>query len=139
MGAFVDFSKAVCAALKASTDLTAVAGANKVFNDVPVQGEASAPAFPYVVVGEQQGTEAGTDGSEASEMQITIDAWSRGAGNQQALAMLDAIRDALHNKSHFVAKGVMVYLYYLSHETLRGNDGETYQGVIRFRGLYQYG
>ena len=143
MGAFVEFNKAVFAALNGAPALTAIIGASKVFDDVPVQGEPTSPTYPYVVIGDQQGTEAGTASTSAADMQITIDAWSRGAGKQQVLQMLDAIRDALdagpENKSFATATGVLVYLNYLSHETVRGADGETYSGVIRFRGYYQYG
>lgn len=143
MGAFVDFNKAAFAALNGSPDLTTIIGSGKVFDDVPVMGEATSPAFPYVVIGEQQGTEAGTSSTSAADMTITIDAWSRGAGKQQLLSMLDVIRDALdagpENKSHVVANGIIVYLNYLAHETMSGVDRETWHGIIRFRGLYQYG
>lgn len=143
MGAFVDFGKAVFAALNGAPALTAIIGASKVFDDVPVQGEATSPSFPYVVIGDQQGAEAGTASTSAADMQITIDAWSRGAGKQQVLQMLDAIRDALdagpENKSLAVSVGVIVYLNYLSHETQPGSDRETWHGLIRFRGYYQYG
>lgn len=143
MGAFVEFNKAVFAALNGNAALTTIIGASKVFDDVPVQGEATAPLFPYVVIGDQQGTEDGTASTSAAQMQVTIDAWSRGAGKQQVLQMLDAIRDALdagpENKSHATATGALVYLNYLAHETQPGGDRETWHGIIRFRGLYEYG
>lgn len=139
MGAFLDLQKAVFSALNGNAALTAIVGAGKIFDDVPVMGEATSPSFPFVTIGDQSGEENGASDVDAADMTITVHAWSRGAGKAQALAMLDAIRDALHNKSHAVSTGVLVFLNYDGHETASEQDRETFHGVIRFTGFYQYG
>lgn len=139
MGAFADFQTAVFEALAGNPALTALAGAGKVFDDVPHGKEASAPAYPYVTIGDQSGDEDGASDVDAAEMTIEVHAWSRAPGRLECLRMLDAIRDALHDKSHAVATGVLVHLNYESHETVPEQDRETYHGVIRFKGFYHYG
>lgn len=139
MGAFADFQKAIFAALNGNPALTTLIGAGKVFDDVPHGGEPTSPSYPYVTIGDQSGQENGASDVDAADMGVTVRAWSRGAGKLQCLQMLDAIRDALHNKSHFVANGVLVFLNYDGHETQSEPDGETFSGVIRFTGFYQYG
>jgi len=139
MGAFLDFQKAMFAALNGNPALVAIVGTGKVFDDVPVMGEATSPSFPFVTIGDQSGEEDGASDVDAADMSITVHAWSRGAGKAQVLAMLDAIRDALHKKSHAVSNGVLVLLNYEGHETVPDQDRETFHGVIRFSGFYQYG
>lgn len=136
--AFADFQMAVSAALKSWPALAAIVGV-KVFDDVPHKSEPIDTSFPYVTIGEQSGDEAGSDTHNAAEMKVAIRAWSRAPGRLQCLQMLDVIRDALHDKSLFVATGLVVFLLYEAHETQKDPDGETYQGIIRFKGLYQYG
>lgn len=139
MGAFLEFQKAVFAALNGDPALTTLIGAGKVFDDVPHGEESTAPAYPYVTIGDQKGEEAGASDIDAADMTIEVLAHSRGAGKAQLLSMLDAIRDALHDQSHAVSTGVLIHLLYDDHETLPSADRETFTGVIRFRGFYQYG
>lgn len=137
--AFAEFQIAVRAALNSNPVLVALIGADKVLDDVPHGSEPSAPAYPYVTIGDQVGVEDGSDTHQAADMSISVHAWSRYAGRLECLRMLDAIRDAVHDKSLFVSDGTIVLLLYASHETFRDGDGETRHGVIRFGGLYQYG
>lgn len=143
MGAFLDFQKAVFAALNGDPALTALIGAGKVFDDVPHSKETSAPEFPYVVIGDQTGEENGASGACAADMTIEVHAWSRGAGRSQCLSILDAIRAAVEggadHKTHAVATGVLVELHYQAHQTVLEEDRETYRGTIRFGGFYHYG
>jgi hypothetical protein len=138
MGAFRDFQEAVRGALNSEPTLTAIVG-TKIFDDVPHASEAISTAYPYVTIGDQIGAEAGTSDSDAAEVTVTLHAWTRAPGRLECLAMLDGIRTALHNKSLATPLGVIVYLNYQSHQTLRDPDGETYHGVITFLGLHQYG
>ncbi len=143
MGAFADFQKAVFAALNGDPALTALIGADKVFDDVPVQGETTSPALPYVVIADQTGEDNGASATNAANMTIDVHAWSRKPGRLQCLEMLDAIRHAIEgtgeHKTHAVANGVLVELHYESHQTAIEDDRETYRGTIRFAGFYHYG
>lgn len=138
-GPFVSFAKAVNAALVRNTALTTLIGAGRVFDDVPHAGEAAAKDYPYVVIGDQQGAEQGASDMDGADMTITIDAWSRGAGKQQMLGMLDCIYTALHDNGHSTETGQVIFLRYLGHETVPSGERETWHGLIRFRGLYQFG
>lgn len=138
MGAFADLQKAVFGRLGGSPALAAIAGA-RIYDDVPHNKEAAAPAFPHVTIGEQSGQEDGASDIEAASVSITIHAWSRMPGRLQCLEMLDAIRDALHDQPLVVSNGIVVRFDYQEHETVKEADGETYHGLIRFEGLYQYG
>lgn len=143
MAGFADFQSAVWKALNGDPALqTLLGGTNKVLDDVPHGSEAAAPAYPYVTLGEQVGSEGGASDLQMADMQISLHAWSRKAGRLQSLQIIDAMRDALESredKSPLSAHGVIVHLLYLGHETLREADGETYHGVLRMQGIYQYG
>lgn len=143
MPGFADFQGAIWKALNGDPALqTLLGGANKVLDDAPHGSESAAPAYPYVTLGEQLGAEDGASDVQMAAMQITLHAWSRGAGRLQSLQIIDAMRDALEareDKTPVVAHGVIVHLLYLGHETIREADGETYHGVLRMQGIYQYG
>lgn len=138
MGAFAEFQKAVFRRLAGDPAVVALVG-TKVYDDVPHQKEGTAPEFPFVTIGDQTGAESGASDLDASAVTIAVHAWSRKPGRLECLQLLDAIRDALHNRDHAVAGGAIVRLDYQGHETLKDQDGETYHGICRFEGLYQYG
>ncbi len=138
MGQFSDFQSAVFRALNAEPTLTVIVGA-RIFDDVPHEKETASTILPRVTIGDQSGSEAGSDTHDASEITITLHAWSRKPGRKECLDMLSAMIEALHNKSHAVAEGVIVHLLYDAHETQKDPDGETYHGIIRFNGLMQFG
>lgn len=135
---FADFQTAVLGALKGHAGLVAIVG-TKIFDDVPHASESAASDYPRVSIGEQSGEEDGAGDVDAAAVQITLHAWSRLPGRNECLRILDCMRDAVHNKSLFVSTGVLVRLDYMGHETLKEADGETYHGIVRFEGLYQYG
>lgn len=138
MASLGDFQKAVFKALSSAADLTSIVG-DRIFDDTPHDKETANTAFPRVTIGDQVGAEAGSDTHDATDITITLHAWSRSAGRMQCLEMLNAMREALHKKEHFVADGVLIYLYFQAHETQKDPDGETYHGIISFRGLLQTG
>ena len=137
MGQFSDFQGAVFRALNAEPLLTAIVG-TRIFDDTPHEAETAATTLPRVTLGDQSGSEAGSDSHDASEISITLHAWSRKPGRKECLDILSAIIKALHKKEHAVSEGVLVYLYYENHETQKDPDGETYHGIIRLSGLMQF-
>ena len=138
MASFSDFQSAVYRALMAEPSVTAIVN-TRIFDDVPHEKETPATALPRISIGDQTGTEAGSDTHDASEITITLHAWSRSPGRSECLNMITAMIDALHKKDHAVADGVLVYLNYDAHETQKDPDGETYHGIVRFTGLMQFG
>ena len=138
MGAFSEFQSAVYRALMAEPSVAAIVG-TRVFDDVPHEKETASTVLPRITIGDQSGDEQGGDSFDAAEMTITLHAWSRSPGRKECLDMISAMIDALHKKDLAVADGVLVYLNYDAHETQKDPDGETYHGIVRFTGLFQFG
>lgn len=139
MGAFADLHTAVFGSLKGHALLTALVG-ERIFDDVPHGSEAASPAFPFVTIGDQQGTDEGASDTDITRITLTLNVWSRGAGRLQCLQVLDAVRDALHwDRGHATGSGRVLDMAYLAHETNREADGETYHAFLRIAVLYQFG
>lgn len=139
MGTLADFQKAVYTALRSEPALTAIVG-TKIYDDVPHQKEGATPDFPFVTIGDQNMAEESASDFDMARFQMAIHAWSRKPGRLECLQILDAIRAALGlEKGHSVGSGKIVDIAYLSHETMRDPDGETYHGIVRFGGLLQLG
>lgn len=134
--AFADFQGAIFKALAGDPGVVAIVGA-RIFDDVPHEGEAIASGFPRVSIGEQGGEMVGTDDSDIVSMEITVHAWSRAPGRRECLQLIGAIVEALHKRAHPVASGLLIFLNYATHETVKEPDGETYHGSVRFAGMLQ--
>ena len=79
--------RAVHGALISDPELHALV-ADRVYDRVPDR-----PAFPYVTYGGQSAR--ALDGEGLTEHVLTLEAWSRGRGRSEALAILEAVRGAL--------------------------------------------
>lgn len=137
MAFLTDFQAGVFKALNSWPALTDIVGV-RIFDDTPHDKETADTAFPRVTIGDQIGTEAASDTHDASDIVITLHAWSRAPGRKQCLDMISAMIEALNRKDMAVSDGVVVFLSYEAHETQKDPDGETYHGIVRFRGLYQF-
>lgn len=139
MGTLADFQKAIYTALRSEATLTAIVG-TKIYDDVPHQKEGASTDFPFVTIGDQSMAEESASDTDVARFQMSVHAWSRAPGRLECLQILDAIRTAINwGKGYAVGSGTVVDLAYLSHETMRDQDGETYHGIIRFGGLLQLG
>lgn len=122
--------KAVFTALTGNAPL--MAKVTGIFDRVPV-----GTAFPYVTIGEATAADWSTKTSDGQNHTLTLHAWSRAAGRQEAKEILDLIHTALHNEALTLDAGALVLLQYAFSETLSDPDGITTHGVIRFRALTQ--
>lgn len=138
MIALDEVQEAIYKALMGEPRITALVS-TRVYDDVPHSAEASSPVMPYITIGDQSGSDAGSCSHDATEFTVTLHAWSRAAGKKECLKIISSIVDALHNKSLTVSNGLIVYLRYDAHETQKDQDGETNHGIVRFNGLYQFG
>jgi len=125
-----ELQKAVYAALKGDSALVALLGGARVYDDVP-----RGAVFPYVTFGPATARDwsTGTDGG--CEHLITLRAWSKGGGEKEVHLVLEAIRVVLHEAALTLDGHRLVNLRHEVSDTLRGADGETYQGVVRFRAV----
>jgi hypothetical protein len=125
-----ELQKAVYAALKDDGALVALLGGQRVYDDVP-----RGAAFPYVTFGSATVRDWSTGTETGCEHLITLRAWSKAGGEKEVHLVLEAIRAALHEAALTLDAHRLVNLRYEASDTLRGTDGETYQGVARFRAV----
>jgi uncharacterized protein DUF3168 len=122
--------QAMHAALIADAPLVALLGGPRVYDDVPTRG-----AYPYVTVAPVQARDFGTGSDDGEEHVVTLNVWSRGGGRKEALLIMAAVRTVLHDAALTLAGHRLVNLRHESSDARRGRDGETYEGVIRFRAV----
>lgn len=101
-----------------------------VFDDVPEQTN-----YPYVVIGEETATEAGTKDVDAHEHTLTIHVWSQYRGLQDIKKIMQQIYTQLHNTAITVSGANLVNIRHEFENTLLEQDGITRHGVMRFRAV----
>lgn len=121
---------AIYQALAGSAELTAQLDGLRVY-DHPPQGV----AYPFVTIGESSVFDWSTGTEDGAEHLVTLHVWSRTGGKRQAYALVEAIRETLHDEAFALDDHVLVNLRYRFSETRRDPDGETYHGVIRYRAV----
>jgi hypothetical protein len=122
--------QAVFAALSADTQLTALIGPGRVFDDVP-QGT----PLPYVTLGRIASQDWSTGSEDGTEHVFTVHVWSAARGKKQAHEVLGAIRAALHDQPLVLAGHSLVNLRHERSEVRRDTDGETTHATARFRAV----
>ena len=124
-----ELQKAVHAHLLADIGL-AVLVSGRIYDDVP-QGT----AFPYVTLGAAAVRNWSTASDTGAEHQLTFGVWSRYAGRKELKNIMSEIATALEDTNLTLTGFTLVNMRFLSAEMNRGNDGETYEGTIRFRAV----
>jgi hypothetical protein len=125
-----ELQKAIYAALVAHAPLVGLLGGARVYDDVPRGAE-----FPYVTFGPATMRDWSTGTETGAEHLVTLRAWSKSGGEKQVHEILEAVRAALHETGLVVAGHRLVGLRHELSDTIRGADGETYQGIARFRAV----
>ena len=128
--ASASLQKAVFSALNASTALNDLLGGARIFDDVPPQ-----TSFPYVTFGQSQERDWSTGSESGGEHILTLHVWSRRAGRRQAQEVIEAIRNALHDRPVTLENYRLVGLRHEFSEIRRDPDGETWHGLSRFRAV----
>lgn len=129
-----ELQKAVYRALIADTALAALLGGARIYDDVP----RGAP-FPYVTFGPSTTRDWSTGTDSGTEHVFTLRAWSKEKGEMEVHGLMHAIRTALHGAALTLAGHRLVNLRHETSDTLRNADGETYQGIARFRAVTEPG
>lgn len=122
--------QAVFARLTSDSALTALLGGTRVYDDVPLRA-----AFPYVTFA--QGTERdwSTGDAAGAEHALVLHVWSRASGRKEALAIAAALRASLHDAALTLTDHRLINFRHETSDVRRDPDGETYQGVVRFRAV----
>lgn len=129
-GAAWALQQAIFAALTADAGLTTLLGGARVYDTVPERA-----AFPYMTFAQTAERDWSTGGAEGSEHVVTLHVWSRGAGRKEALAIMGAARDLLHDQTLTLSGHSLVNLRHEFSEVRRDADGETYHGIVRLRAV----
>lgn len=130
MSAASALRSAVFAALSGDAVLLAELGGARVY-DVPP----AAPDFPYVTIGEAQVTDWSTATEAGEEHRLTLNAWSRQGGHDEAHRIAGAVQEALHDAALALASARLVNLRATGAEIRREAGGRTYRALIRFRAV----
>lgn len=125
-----EVQKAIYAKLTEDSALIALLGGERIYDEVP-----RGAAFPYVTFGPSTTRDWSTGTESGAEHLITIRAWSKSGGQKQVHLLLDAIRAALHETALTITGQRLVSFRHETSDAMRGADGETYQGIARFRAV----
>lgn len=127
-----ELQKAVYQTLRGDTALKAEIGdPARIFDDPPPEA-----VFPYLTLGEARAS--GWKGVEGGvEHDIKLYAFSRYAGRREVKRILSAVYDALHDTALTLSGHDLVNIRFVFADAFRRSDGETYQGVARFRAVTQ--
>lgn len=101
----------------------------RLYDEAPPQ-----PVFPYATVGEVQSTQRDAAGMEALEHGLTLHVYTRYGGRPEALDVLAALHNALHDKPLTVPNRHVVYLYASFTDVFR-LDLRTTHAVLRLRAV----
>jgi hypothetical protein len=121
---------AIHAALAADAALCAVLGGARVYDEPP-----AAAAFPYVTLGESRIADFSAGGEPGAEHQLTLHAWSRQGGHNQAHVVTGALLQALDDAALTLAGHRLVNLRFATADIRREADGRTYHALVRFRAV----
>lgn len=95
----------------------------------------SDPVFPYVTLGRVETAARDASGSPTLEHALTLHAWSRYGGRAEAIDVIAALRERLHNAALAVTGRRLVLLLAQFSDVFRSGDGRTTHGVLRLRAI----
>jgi hypothetical protein len=121
---------AVYTLLVANAALTAALGGPKVYDDVPRRVD-----FPFVTFGPATEEDWSTSTEAGREHIFTLNAWSRGAGRSEAVAIAAAVEAALQDAALTLNGFALVTLHHQQTTIARTSDGETFNATVRFRAV----
>ena len=127
-----ELQKAVYQWLAADAALQAEIGdPARIFDDPPPDA-----LFPYLTLGEARMSDwKGVEGGLEHDVKLYV--FSRYAGRREVKRILGAVYDALHEAALTVTGHNLINIRFVFADAFRRSDGETYQGVARFRAVTQ--
>lgn len=122
--------KAVYGRLTGDAGVVAALGGAKVYDHVPRR-----TPKPYVTFGRNVVRDFSTGEAEGHEHDVALHVWAGARGRKETAAILDALRRALHDSALTLDAHHLVNLRHTSSEIRREDDGETLEGIARFRAV----
>ncbi|MEM9494845.1 MAG: DUF3168 domain-containing protein [Pseudomonadota bacterium] len=124
--------RAIYQELSNDAGLGAYIGAPARIFDHPPDGA----GLPYIVIGAGRASDwKGVD--RGVEHDVRLHVYSRYAGRREIKEIMSAVYDALHEAAFAVDGHRLVNIRCIFSDALRRTDGETYEGVMRFRAMTQ--
>ena len=121
---------AVHDALTADAVLTSLLGGPRIYDEPPHPAE-----FPYVTLGEARVSDFSSGTEEAIEHALTLHAWSRQGGHNEAHLIAGALLNALDDAPLTFADHRLINLRFGVADVRRERDGRTYHALVRFRAV----
>jgi hypothetical protein len=122
--------KAVYARLTSDAAVMAALGGAKVYDHVPRR-----TPKPYVTFGRNVVRDFSTSDAEAHEHDLALHVWAGAKGRKETAAILDAVRSSLHDGALALDGHRLINLRHTASEITREDDGETLEGIARFRAV----
>ena len=121
---------AVHDALTADVALTSLLGGPKVYDEPPRSVD-----LPYVTLGEARVGDFSTGTEEGAEHAMTLHAWSRQGGHNEAHLIAGALLNALDDAPLTLTDHRLINLRFAVADVRRERDGRTYHALVRFRAV----
>jgi hypothetical protein len=122
--------RAIYAALTGDVTLNALMGGQRIYDDVPQR-----EPHPYVSFGQSSAMDWASLGEDGEEHTVTLHVWSRHGGKTEALAIMAAIRNVLHDAALTLDEHRLVNLRHEFSDVRREPDGDTVHGTVRYRAV----
>lgn len=130
MAAALELQKAVFATLAGDGMLTGLLGGPHIYDHAP----ANVP-FPYVTFGRASLHDWSTATEGGAEHFFTIHVWSRAKGRSEGLAIMDQIRQLLHDADLALAGHFLINLRRETYEMRFDDDHRVHHGTLQFRAV----
>jgi hypothetical protein len=122
--------KSIYETLAIDAGVISLLGSPRIYDDTPQR-----TAFPYITLGQSTLRDWSTGSDEGDEHLLTVHVWSRAEGRKEAHELMQALREALHERALSLEGHRLVNLRHELSEARREADGETYHGIVRLRAV----
>ena len=121
-----DLQSAVYSLLSGDSSLDTLIGDGRIYDSVAPQDS----AYPYVVIGMETVSDAGTNTLDGNIYNLNIEVWSQYRGQKQIKEVMERIYNLVNNVSISVSGADSVMSYVSSTTTMTEVDGITRHGIV---------
>jgi hypothetical protein len=122
--------QSIFATLTADAPLLGLLGAARIYDDVP-----RGAGLPYVTFGHSLERDWSTASEDGLEHVVTLHVWTGAGGKKNARAIMQAMREALHDQALSLDGHRLVNLRHEFSEARREPDGDLVRGISRYRAI----
>ncbi len=121
-----DLQSAVYSLLSGDSSLDTLIGDGRIYDSVAPQDS----AYPYVVIGMETVSDAGTNTLDGNIYNLNIEVWSQYRGQKQIKEVMERIYNLVNNVSISVSGADSVMSYVNNTTTMVEVDGITRHGIV---------